>query len=214
MSKPNFKTRPGGYREDPNYLPDGLRGELMPLLIEGELTVAEADSFLDTCRRLAQMVTAGRRLQTFGRERDELALVSARAKALLEAMEALHVDARESLEILAGEELRFFHRDDKFLSDSWSAVDRLKQLCERAAQQLPPGKSEPDVMVGHGFAVFVVEAFWCQFERLPPADQHGWFVAFMQRLGEHLGLVCGPRPVRKAITEHAHYASSQNRRDA
>lgn len=211
MNKPNFNTRHGGFREDNAYLPDGLRVELNPMLTEGGLTADEARHFLNTCSGIAQMVMSGRRLQTFGRERDELGLVSVRALALLEAIEALHVDAREALELHAGEEVRLFHRDSEFLSSTWDAVDHLRRLCELAAQQLPPGKSDPDAMVGFGFTAFVVDAFWRRFERFPPADQNGWFVAFMQRIGEHLGLVCGPRPVRKAISEHAHYASSKNR---
>lgn len=205
MTKPDFNTRHGGLLNR-RYLPDRLRCALKVLLADGGLTSEQAERFLDSCNELAQMVLGGRQ-QSFGVERDQLSKVSKAARDLLEALRGLDVDARESLEVHGGQETRLFHRDREFLSGTWDAVDRLASLCDAASAELPRERSDPAAMVGYGLTVHIVESFWRHFDRLPPADQNGWFVIFMQELGKELHLVCGPRPVRKAITEHPHYTS-------
>jgi len=220
-AKPRFDPAGGGWREDvATTLPEEVCRELTLHALKG-LSKPDAEKMVQSAARCAQDMLMGRRGESFRDTRDQLLRVADAARELQKAMRMLGPTAIADVEAheksaksgsenspvqwpeIAMETVRQHWPKDGVLSCSWDLVDALEQTTRYAAGYLPQGKGtqSPDVNAAVGLAYLVALAHQAHFDALPPKDRAGWFVDFMQALGNACGLDCGPRPVAAAVEQ-------------
>ena len=187
---------------DVKFLPEDLREELQLLMVDARLPKADTNAFLNHCERVARIVSESRAQIGHDIEKSQLGKIALKAHSLLAAINVTNEQTRETL-IDVAIDLRL-RKPGAFsgalLSLTWDYVQALEQAANYAAEQIELSRqAKPKIINGRDLTLLVVDAYWRRFNALPPADRAGWFAGFMQRLGEHLDMQCGPRIVGNAI---------------
>lgn len=219
IKKPNLSCGTG-YMVDSKFLPVELRKVLMELIeAEAGLPKNKIDAFLDDCGEAAQMMVMDREQIGIGEEQKQLKAIATNAHRLLASINAANEKTRETLtshsEYLAFgssppvklprkviADVRAYGTENTLLALAWDYVQALEQAAQYAAEQIVPSKqAKPEQVNGTRLASIVVDAYWQRFNALPPINQAGWFAGFMEYLGGHYKVACGPRIVNNAITQ-------------
>ena len=214
-----------GYMVDSNFLPAELRKELMELiesetkLLDNKAETMRVDLFLDDCGVAAQRMVMDREQIALGKEQNQLKTIATNARRLLASINAANEKTHETFtahaeyliygttppvklpgKIIA--DLRGCGPENTLLAMGWDYAQALEQAANYAAEKIEPSKqAKPEQINGTRLTSLVVDAYWQRFNALPPMNQAGWFVAFMERLGAHFKVACGPRIVNKVITK-------------
>ena len=204
---------------DSKFLPEKLRNQLKDHLVGANMSTTQIEGFLDDCGIATQKIVLDREQIGIGKEKTELEAIATNARRLLVSINAANSQTRDTLTAVS-EELAFGTNPTvklprKVITDvrdgintpllalAWDYVQALEQLANYASEQVTPSKqSKPEQVNRKRLTASIVEGYLIRFDALPPADRAGWFAGFMQCLGDHYGVVCGPRIVSGAIAKH------------
>lgn len=224
--RPTALLGPAGAIVDDSLIDATARKRLVDLLREGSIEGDQADRFIAACIGFATSLSLEDQAPTAGAVCRQLAYLRDQAARLRVALSGLSPEAADAVNsrvllALSGSDR---HRDalspqleavlasgrsHPLLALAWDAVLALEAYAEDCAQMIGPTvRLRATEAGGRSLLQLVLDDFERRFGRLPPSAEGGWFVSFMQVLGDASGLVCGPRPVRAAISQRSGSAAT------
>lgn len=211
--KPDLSSGEGGWI-DPDYLPAELKSELKRHLVASPLNESQKCSLLERCSMMAQALQDGPG-DPLDRQRAQIVSVADNARRLLASLNALSASARDALnahtdylafgsnppvelpdQVIASVKTPGHH----FLAEAWDWVQSLELAGDYAAGQFTMDRqTKTGQLHARGYVTLIATHIFEMTGRYPPKDRSAWFFAFMNRLGEHLGMEIGPRIVASGI---------------
>ena len=216
LEKPDFSDG-FGYLVNQESIPDKLRHELHALLPK-KLDRANADNFLNLCAEEVQSAQQHARKITTGNIVTELKRIAKKAHDLRLALSVmnsqtssvftsyfhyLHIASTPPVQIsqFSHDLVRDRHEEDGgMLSGAWDILSDLEHGALCAASQCSPYK-RPTLKEVNAQALIrgiSQKHYWC-FGKLPTRSLGTWFPCFMEHLGGHYGLNCGPKMTRGVL---------------
>ncbi len=199
---------------DPDFIPDGVRAELMLHLNRSQLTDNQKTALLNFANDIGQMVMDGE-IETGKSQRMQIEAIETNAKRLLASLALLGHPALQALHahtdylafgsappVELGTEIKSAIKQPggSLLSLAWDWVEALEKASQYAAAQYSLDKqSKPEQMRARGYVSMLAEHVHALSGAHPPKDRSAWFAGFTACLGERLGLEIGPRVVASGI---------------
>jgi hypothetical protein len=209
--------RPGRFSAypDPKFLPPK---DLVKLLRLQGIDDTEAAAFVSECSRIAQFMKFVRERSPRARVRDELEHVAKKVREALLAMNLLSENGWERLDegtaFAMGRDLgggaewpdgvraATTGLNESPLHFTWDVITALEATALLVAGDIyVRRRHRSGEEAAKELASMIASAFSARFGEWPPHHQHSWFVHFMQCIGEHIDVACGPRPVASGVKD-------------
>ena len=203
----------GGWVNAP-FLADKIRQELMLHLGQAGLTNDQVERFLDSCNHIARIENGERQRIGADLVRKDLQGIAGNVRRLRNSIRKADPQAVDSqgiyIDEMAEKYLPALHHsypvsdetDSQYhpFSKIWLFLELLELSANQAAGDLQPSRqAKPSQVNGLRLTTKVAKAYWLQCGNLPPANRASWFAGFMECLGSHLQMQCGPRIVATGI---------------
>ena len=212
--KPDFSDGMGEILDEA-FFSSPVRNELLLHLKKSPLTDAQKTNLIAFSGDIGQTLIGDLNSDALQVQRDQIEIVGTNARRLLASLNSFGESAKQTMQskagyLVAGSEpsvnidphvkAAIKTRQGDLLDMSWDWIDALEKAATYTAAQYKLDRQiKPPQIRARVFVTMQAEHIRTLTGKLPPKSPSGWFAAFADCIGSHIGLPAGSKIVKSGI---------------